>query len=351
LEFALKELHNKNSFDAGNRRAVVLFTDGKPRLPASEFFGEEKQRYFRGGPIAGGEANYPLARIAHELQDSAVKLYMIAVGDDPKDAELWKTLLPSYHYHPINRTTDLSELYRGLFFDLLDIGITLQKSRVDSLPRFVDTSQNLRQQLCSWIGWLILALLIAGMLLVGYNKVVKPIKKIRKTRALAFASPASPDQWPALGKYKKTLERLQDLNSRGKHRLVKLFTYLIGIDAIDRDLIRWQTYRGVAIPQEHRKLDEFIKLIMSPTFDNQELTREIRTFVDSTKEERELWWNLVAFLARQPREQLKRVAFEAFDDAMSSADANEQSELLTELTYYGAAKGFKERWSDFISKT
>jgi hypothetical protein len=166
LEFALKELHNKNSFAAGNRRAVVLFTDGKPRLPKAEFFGEEKRRYFMGGPIASGTANYPLAPIAHELQDSAVKLYMIAIGDERQDADLWQKLIPSYHYQPIDPTTNLSEVYRKLFGDLFDVGITLQNG---------ESERTLSQKLQHTERWL---WLVALLLAVAIIALVAQLRKI-----------------------------------------------------------------------------------------------------------------------------------------------------------------------------
>lgn len=179
LQFALDEFKNKNSFDQGNRRAVVLFTDGKPRLPSAEFFGDEKQHYFMGGPIAGGPANYPLSQIVHELQDSSVKLYMLAIGADRQDAELWQKLIPFYHHHPIDKTTNLNELYKNLFADLFDLGLTLKKSDAASSIETAAISEKL-QQTRWWLWFVAILFVTAAVAFATYWKKDQNAEKKRR---------------------------------------------------------------------------------------------------------------------------------------------------------------------------
>lgn len=149
LDYALKEFKTR-SFGVGNNMVVILFTNGTPELSGKLLLANEKISYFKGDYITNALFP-PLNRLVAVLQDSSVKLFVVAIGDSSEDADLWKTLIPADHYRSINSTTNLAEVFHSFVTDLLGV---LAAQKVDLQPGTSQTftlSPHLKQVIFSFI--------------------------------------------------------------------------------------------------------------------------------------------------------------------------------------------------------
>ncbi len=113
LQFALQEFRAK-SFGAGNKLAVILFTDGRPKLPGTLLMAEQELlEYFE-----------DLTPLIDELQEGGASLFLLGIGDAQEDRANWTQLIPEDHYTPITNTTELAGVYRHIVADLIGVAVS-----------------------------------------------------------------------------------------------------------------------------------------------------------------------------------------------------------------------------------
>lgn len=149
LDYALGEFKPR-SFGVGNTMAVILFTDGTPELSGKLLSAHEKISYFKGEYITA-DPFPPLNRLVAALQDSSVKLFVVAIGDSSEDAGLWKNLIPADHYRSINSTTNLAEVFHSFVTDLLGVLAAQKVDLQPGTPQIFTLSPHLEQVIFSFI--------------------------------------------------------------------------------------------------------------------------------------------------------------------------------------------------------
>ena len=107
LRFAHREFR-ASSFGSSNKKAVILFTDGRPQLTDNPMSEQELEAHFD-----------DLAPLVGDLQGGGASLFVLGIGDARKDRDNWTELIPNDHYIPITSATELADVYLSIVAELL----------------------------------------------------------------------------------------------------------------------------------------------------------------------------------------------------------------------------------------
>lgn len=93
------QLFADDRFEPGERKAVVLLTDGRPQLTATPLTKEELEAYF------SDEGD--LIDIIRQLVAEDVQIYVVAIGDTDQDRSNWMNLSSKIRYLRLGSPTDV----------------------------------------------------------------------------------------------------------------------------------------------------------------------------------------------------------------------------------------------------
>jgi len=101
LDVALRQFQ-ENSFGTGSRKAVILFTDGRPQVTDVPLTDPELEAYFKdeAEDVLKDDKGNLTDRI-QKLKAEDVRIFVVAIGDDREgltDEKNWIQLIPKDHY-------------------------------------------------------------------------------------------------------------------------------------------------------------------------------------------------------------------------------------------------------------
>lgn len=110
LDIALQQFRDY-SFGTGNRKAVILFSDGRPQLTENPLMKEELAAYFSERSeevLRDGKGN--LTDRIRKLEAEGVQIFLVAIADTDEDRSNWTGLSSEIRYLRLDSSTDVDNV-------------------------------------------------------------------------------------------------------------------------------------------------------------------------------------------------------------------------------------------------